>query len=351
MMQAKVLCLTALGAAFVMAACSDAPSETKPRNVGGGASSSSGGTPGSSGTPGSTGPACPTGIAAPVQLATDATASDVRIVGASIFFRVGDKVVKVGQNGSGRADVYTSPDLVSVFTDGTTLVNVESPNPPDAVLRIGAAGSDPGGFTEVGTNLNAASTLVFGADAKSFYLVADADNGDVLYKVDKENPGGIDTVAETGGVVTDPQVVGSTLWYVKDQTQIYKLVLDGASEPALVATVDGGCSLAVGATHLYCATGGVLEQRDLAGANAQKLFDETTSKLPSAFGASVTSGDTVVSRSASGEGALKNVVRSVAAGTEGVVACGRDAIGSMSTDGTSAAWIETGKGVFLAPLH
>lgn len=339
-----------LGSISAVAACSDDPQSKSRQNAGGpnGTSGSSGGA-GSSGGSGATAVTCPGDIAAPTTLAPDTDASDLRVIGDFVFFRSGTKLVRIKKDGTGRADVYSSPDVVRLFTDGKVFVAVESPDPPDAVIRVGNLGEAPS--AEIGTNQNAASVEVFGADDKAAYAVADQANGDVLYRIGRGNgDGGFDPIAETNGVVSDAQVVNGTIWYVKDQKEIYKLTPGDNATPTLVFTAEKGCSLAVGATHLFCSAEGTLEQRDLSGANPKALFSEKTSKVPAAYGASQASGDVVVSMSVGADTtALKNVLRTVSAtGEEKVIACGRDQIASVAVDGASVAWIEKGKGVFLA---
>jgi hypothetical protein len=331
-------------AAWVFVACSDAPDPQgrKSSNLGGSGSDPGGAT---SGAP--TGPTCPSGIATPTTIASDPDAADLALAGNALYFRVGTKLVKTNKDGTGRTDVYTSKDLVRVFTDGTTVVAVESPDPPNAALKVTTV-ADPKNAQDIGTgnDLVAAGMDVFGFDADNAYAIGETDKGDTIYKVAKAG-GGMDPVVQTTGVITTPQLASGTLWYVLDSTQIYKVAVDKGT-PSLVVTVDGGCSLAVGAAHIFCSTGGAVEQRDLAGANVQKLADAQTSKVPEGFGAGVAAGDALVVRS-TGQGPLKDVLRSVGGGNEQVLACGRDTIGAMVVDGTSVAWIEPGKGVFIAP--
>ena len=347
-MQAKSLAkwfpVIAVGASLLVG-CSDNP-EAKARQ---GYRTHPDGTPvGSSGGPVANAPTCPADIAAPTHIATDPDAADVRIAGDAIYFRVGTKLVRVEKDGGGRKDVYTSPDLIRTFTDGKTIAAVESPTPPNAVLRVGALGAAD--LPKIGTDLVAAATTIFSADATSLYAIADTDGGDNIYKIAKDGTGGVDTVAETKGVVSDAQLVGGAIWYVRDQTEIYKLAPGGDGSPTRVATVTEGCSLAVGATHLYCSANGVIDERDLAGANPKKLFDEKTSRVPVPFGAAVAAGETVVVRS-SGAGPLKHVLRSVGGGTERVLACGRDVVGGIAVDGAAVAWVEAGRGVFFTTIR
>jgi hypothetical protein len=154
-----------------------------------------------------------------------------------------------------------------------------------------------------------------------------------------------------GGVVTDYQVVGGTIWYVRDSKDIFRIATEGDNrEPTLVASV-GGCRLGVGSNNLFCTYDGFVEQRDLAGGGARRALDAAISKVPVAFGgAPAMSGDALVLRS-SGDGPFKNVLRSYVGGVEKLVACGRDEIGALVTDGAVAAWIETNRGVFVAPIR
>jgi hypothetical protein len=128
---------------------------------------------------------------------------------------------------------------------------------------------------------------------------------------------------------------GSTPWFRR------------RASSSLVATVDGGCRLTVGASHFFCTTNGAVQARDLTGANVQMVADAQSSKVPIALGPSVAAGDVVVARS-TGDGPYKNVLRSFGSGSEHVVACGRDTIGTVAVDASSIAWLEPG-GVFLAP--
>jgi hypothetical protein len=302
------------------------------------------------GTSTDTGPKCPADLGQPTNLAPEGEATDVGLADNLVFFRVGTKVVKIGKDGSGRADVYTSPNMVNAYTDGKTIVAVESPDPPNAVFKVSAVGSNPDEATQIDTEFVVGGAKIFGADAESIYTSGETEGGDNLYKFARQDSGGLETLAETGGVVSDPQIAGGFLWYVKDSTEIFKLALTGG-EPTLVTSVPGGCGLAVGANKLYCTTNAVLEERDLAGANPRKLGEITTSKVPVGFGTGIAAGDVVVARSSSGDGPLKNVLRSVGGTGEKVIACGRETIGAMAADATSVVWTEPGKGVFIAPVR
>lgn len=339
----------AIATAFLLVACSEDDENPARRNRGSGTSTGNGSAADGNGGPGGGGLSCPAEAATPVQLGTEIGATDVHVAGNAVFFQVGTTLIKTGLDGTGRSEVYSSDDLVRTFTDGTTLVAVESPDPPNAVLRVGPVGNNRDELREVGTDLTAASVVVFGSDATSFYVVADNAGGDVLYRIGKED-GGLDTIVETDGVVSDPQIANGALWYVKNQTEIYKLALDGGGEPTMVTTVANGCSLAVGAANLYCSTNGIVEQRDLSGGNPTKVKDAQSSRVPVAFGEGLVAGSSLVVRS-TGEGPLKSVLRSVAVGAESVLACGRDPIGALSASGTHVAWIEKGKGVFATTIR
>ena len=295
--------------------------------------------------------ACPAAIAEPTSIASDLDASDLGITADAIYFRSGTKLVRVGKDGSGRTEIYTSKDLVRAYTDGTTLVIVESPNPPNAVVRVRPITRPAEGGAQVGTNLIAAGTRFFGGSGDGVYAIGETATGDTVYRVARQDADNLDTVSETKAVVADPQIVGDQLWFVKDQTQVMKLALaTPEAEPALVATVEGGCGLAVGATKFFCTRAGAVEERGLGGGSPKKLFDAATSKIPAPYASGVASGEVFVGQSA-GEGALKGVVRSIVAGTENVVACGRDAIRGVVTDGSIAVWVEPSKGIFTAKVR
>jgi hypothetical protein len=294
---------------------------------------------------------CPADLTAPQSVAKDGDVQDLRVAGNVIYFRSGNKIVRIDKDGTGRADLYTSETLIRFFTDGTTLAVVESPNPPNAVIRLRPVATPNEGGAEIETDLVAAGTSFFGADATHLYALGENANGDTFYRVSRENLGNLETLTTVEGVVTDAQVVGGTIWYVRESKDIFRIATEGDNrEPTLVASV-GGCRLAVGSNNLFCTYDGAVEQRDLAGGSPRRALDATTSKVPVAFGgAPAMSGDALVVRSA-GDGPLKNVLRSFVCGVEKVVACGRDEIGALVTDGALAVWIEQNKGVFVAPIR
>jgi len=290
---------------------------------------------------------CPSDVTAPVQIATDADATNVRVVGDAVYFQTSTKVVRVGKDGTGRKEIYESADLVRAFADGGALLTIESPDPPNASLKVTGA---TGNTFEIGTDLNAASTYAFAADANGFYVLTDSAEGDVIYRLDKRNPQGLETIAEIAGVVSSPQIAGGALWYVVDQTHVMKLALDGGGAPAEVFAIGGGtCNLAIDPGHAYCATSSAIEARDLVGGTSTTLLDSQKSKVRAPFGSAISASSGIVVLS-KGEGTVKNLLRSVsAAGAERIVACGRDTIDTSAADATSVAWSEAGKGVFLAP--
>jgi hypothetical protein len=327
----------------------------------------------SGGTPA---PACPTGLAVAKQVGAETGAEDLRLVGSSLVFRAGTNVVRVGVDGSARDVVYTSPDLVKAFADRISLLAIESPDPPNAVLRIvelpdaasGAGGSaDPGAGTVKGagiavpTGLVAASTFVFGSDAAAFYLVSDGANGDAIYRFDRATLA-LTTLAEVEGVVSDPQLTTGGVWYVRDQKRVYMLDLgyvdpgdptEGATpkEPAEMFGIGyDTCNLAVGSNHAYCSTTSQIEQRELTGGNPRTLLEADQTEVRSPFGTARSSGDAVVVRGATGDPALKDVIRIVGpTGDEELLACGRATVTAMTADEQHVAWAEAGGGVFVAP--
>jgi hypothetical protein len=333
------------------------------------------GDPSSTPAPTSSAPACPTDVAAPKQIGFEASVEDVRLVGTSLFYRADTKVIQVHTDSNARGEVYTSPDLVRSFADQTSVLAIESAaGDPTASLKIisldgsTAPGAPPGGGVKDGlggaataTNLNAASTYPFGSDGAAFYLVSDSANGDVVYRFDRATLA-LTEIANVEGVVSDPQMTPGAIWYVKDQKRVFKIDLGyvdpgdptQGGTPAAPAEMFGigydTCNLAIGLSHAYCSTAAQIEQRSLTGADPKTLLEADKSKIHSPFGGARSSGDNLIVRTASGDPALKTVLRSVAAtGDERLVACGRETIGQFDADSTNVAWIEPNKGVFFAP--
>ena len=318
--------------------------------------------------------ACPATVAAPTALSTtDVNATDVRLVGGVVIYRDGARIVTIDPASGVRKELYTSPDLVHAFADDAVLVTIESPNPPDAVLRIkpavGATAVDPtkpsGDLTVTPESWSAGGTTVFGSDETSLYVLADVTNkGDTIYKVSKADPNVMTALTELDAAsLGDPQLAGLDVWFVRDQKRVYRVTqtLD-ATDPLDVLTVTSpatevfglgyaDCKLAVGGSHAFCSTGKVLEQRSLTGGDLQTVLDAEKIAAPTLLGAALFGGDTVFVRSLpSGPAdALKNGIHAVKGTDDKLVACGRDPINAFAADSTSIVWAEQGKGVFRAP--
>jgi hypothetical protein len=329
--------------------------------------------------PSSTAPpaaACPATVPAAKAISTSETnATDVRLLlGGDVIYRDGTKVFRVNAKGP-RIDLYASPDLVHSFADDSVLVTVESPNPPDAVLRFlpvgpttGMPDGKDGGLTVTPPGSNAGGTYVFASDATSLYVKADVDNqGDTIYRLDKADPTQMTVLAQLEATVTDPQLAGTDVWFVRDAKRVYKVSMAAGDPPKDPLALPGGapsdpvevfgigyanCNLAVGGQHAFCSTGKALEQRDLTGANMLTVLDTQKDSTPAVLG-SVTYGDDTVfvrTSAASPTDVMKNGIRAVkAGGAETLVACGREKINAIAVDGTSVVWAEQGKGVFQAP--
>ena len=309
-------------------------------------------------------PSCPAGLPTPVQIAPDVNAANLTLAASSVFFRAATSVVEMGVDGSNATTIYTSPTMVSAFTDGKAIVSVEAPNPPDADLKLAAPGTDPTNAQDLGgaDGLDALGAVVFGSDGTTVYAFGRLDGGDAIYAVgtaaggagDGGAPAGLTPIVQAdGSSITRAQLVDGTIWYVLDGSKIYRLPASPATgvTPQLVATVDGGCSLAVTKNHLYCTTMAEVFVRDLSGAGAKKVGDPKTSKVPVEYSDGVAAGDALVVRSTLGAGALKSVLRVVdAGGQERVLACGREPIVDIVSDGTRVIWAESGRGVFALPL-
>lgn len=333
-------------------------------------------TPGTStGGSGATGPAavaCPATTPAATALSTtDTNATDVRLIPGFIIYRNDLKVIRIDTKGGSRTELYASPDLVHSFADQDVLATIESPNQPDAVLKVmpvgpttGANPKDNAALTVTPANWLAGGTTIFASDATTLYVLADVTNqGDTIYRVSKADPNHMTRLALLEGAsLGEAQLAGTDVWFVREQKRVYKVTqtVDPA-DPTGALTAEpptevfgigyADCKLAVGGSHAFCSTGNALEQRDLTGANLQTVFDGQKGAAPSLLGAAIYGMDTVFVRSlpSSPSDALKNGIRAVKGTDEKLVACGREAIDSFAVDSASVVWAEKGKGVFSAP--
>ena len=331
--------------------------------------------PGATATAGAAAPgavACPATVPAATALsAQDKNATDVRIVGGVVVYREGATMLKIDPATGARSELYTSPDLVHSFADNDVLVTIESPNPPDAVLKVRPFGATAGQAPPLAGELSvtpdswsAGGTTVFASDATSFYVLADVTNkGDTIYKVSKANPNVMTMLAQIdGATLGDPQLAGADVWFVRDQKRVYRVAqTDDATDPLKAVSVAGpatevfgigyaDCKLAVGGTHAFCSTGKALEQRSLTGGELQTVFDAQKVAAPTVLGAALFGADTVFVRSlpSGPTDALKHGIHAVKGTDDKLVACGREVINSLAVDSTSVVWAEQGKGVFRA---
>jgi hypothetical protein len=220
----------------------------------------------------------------------------------------------------------------------------------------------------------AGGTTVFGSDTDSFYVLADvANQGDTIYKVSKQNPNQVVQLALLDAPLSDAQLVGRDVWFVREAKRVYKVVqtpaIDPNGDPAgklgeLPGTAQpptevfglgyAKCNLAVGGDHAFCSTGKALEQRDLSGGNVLTVFDSLKAAAPSLLGSAIYGTDSVFVRSlpSSATDPLKNGIRAIKSnGTtadDKLVACGREPINSFAVDSAHIVWAEEGKGVFSA---
>ncbi len=336
--------------------------------------------PGATG-PGATGPAapaCPATVpAAKTVSATDLNATDVHVIPGAVVYRNDIKVIRVDTATGTRNEAYVSPDLVHAYADADVIVTIESPNPPDAVVKVMPVGAtspgamdpnqklDPGGLSATPPGWSAGGTTVFASDATSFYVLADVTNqGDTIYKVSKADPNQIQQLANLDqSSLGSPVLSGTDVWFTRDQKRVYKVAQTvdpndptGATLTPQDATEIFGigyanCSLAVGGSHTYCSTGKALEQRDLTGGDLQTVLDAQKMADPSVLGAALFSSDTVFVRSApsSTTDALKNGIHAIKGTSDTLLACGREKINDVAADSTTIVWAEQGKGVFSAP--
>jgi len=343
--------------------------------------------PGSAGAP--TAPSEPTqtdaertcaAVPAPTALSDAKDARDVYVVGSAVFYRSGPKVFRILKDGTAKTEVYTSPNLVRSYVDRTTLVLVETTgDTPEATIRVVAAiapeveegqqAPEPA-FPEfpkdetpgiaAATNYNAAGTYVFASDEGSFHLLADTGNGDTIVEVQKNNPGARNILAQSPGVITNPQIASGAVWYVRDQQRIFKVALADEEngipqgEPTEVFGIGyASCSLAVNELAAFCSVGTAVERRDLTGGNPKTILDAQQSMTQARFGATIAHDGTLYVRSEAPDEKVKHVIRAVRpttdAAEEKLVACGRGTVTGLAVDGTSVVWTEDNAGVFIAP--
>ncbi|MCW5817286.1 MAG: hypothetical protein KIT84_40185 [Labilithrix sp.] len=352
----------------------------------GGNTSSSGGPddPGGPQTPGPTGTASAAvtaceAVAAPKQLSDAKAAGELRIAGTGVFFRSGTNVERILKDGNGKKTVFTSPNLVRMFADRKGLLLVEQTNEgnPNAILRGYAAnqieddgdpetppppepafpefpvaeGEDPGGTTAA-TNFNAISATVFGADAKSYYALAEDNNGGnaILIAIDRTALTQT-TIVSTDKEIKNPILANNTIFWVEDTQRIKKITLATEEQPQGQATEIfglGDCNLAVSESLAYCSVGATIETRDLEGKNAKTVFGVDKSKSTSPFGVAEFFGDKLYVRSASPDAEVQHFIRSIApdGSDESFVACKRTAIRDLTSDGTDVVWADD-TGVFM----
>ncbi len=344
---------------------------TKP----GGDATGASGTNGGGATPGATtgdapgapppAPACPAGVPAAKMLATDGNAADVQLVNGMIWFRTDTSIVTMAKDGSARATKYTSPALLRTYVDATSMLHVESPNPPEAVLvRTTLDGQV---LTRQATNFIAAGARVFGDDGEYDYLVAEVENGvgDTVFRLSKTTQA-LEPLANFGegdeNAISSAQLAYPNVWFVRGQKRAYEVVqtpqTDGngdivgfAPQPAteIFASSADACRLGVANGAAYCSNGTALVKRDLKGANPTTVLDETMSAVKAAIGAPRVSGDALALEP---DASARTVIRLIGAtGKESILACGRDGIGEVAVDNDSVVWAESGanKGLYLAP--
>jgi hypothetical protein len=314
------------------------------------------------------------------MLADAKDAKDVRFAGKAIFFQSGSTVQRVLKDGTGKKTVYSSPNLVRAYDDATSMILVEAASDtPDATIRVvkatsgadaefpefpeineGAGGVTPiGGDPNVVTTFNAAGTRVFASDELFFFLLADTNAGDTVLKLRKDVPAVQQQLVTGANVINSPQIVGTELWYVRDQNQVFKVTLPGPNggeqlgQPAEVFGLnDASCSLAVDATAAYCSVGSGIQRRDLTGANPTTILDEAKSKAQARFGAALGFDGAIYVRSEAPDAKVKHVIRAIKPNTGGadekLVACGRGLVTDLAVDSEVVVWTEHDAGVFIA---
>jgi hypothetical protein len=319
-------------------------------------------------------------VAAPTVLSNAKDVRDLRIVGSAVFYQSGTKIFRVGKDGKGQTEVFSSPDLIRAFVDKTALLTIESTaNANNATLRvIKATSADDAAFpdftppppdpaaappadpkapaplagTTAAANFNATGAQVFASNDDSFFLLADTDNGDTFVHVDKDAVTQ-DTIAATANIISHPQLVGTDIWYVQDQQRIFKVGIDDGDAKEIFGIGYATCNLAVNDTSAFCSVGSAVESRNLKGGDPMTVVDAKTSKTPVRFGAALAHGTTLYVSSDGPDPNLKNVIVALQSAStpadEKLVACGRGDVTNITVDDTSVAWTELDGGVFIAP--
>jgi hypothetical protein len=321
-------------------------------------------------------------VAAPTQLSEAKDATDIHIAGTGIFFQSGASVNRVLKDGTNKKTVFTSPNLTNSWADakGLLLVETSGPDNPNATLRafnanptepgdqnpnpsgafpqfpVGEGDQGPGGAT-AGTNFNAASAKIFGADDDNYYLQADDGNGNALIvAVNRNDPNNRANLVTTDKVITNPQIASSAIWWVQEGNRVFKQALatgdQGQGAPTEVFGVGSSCSLAVNEQNAFCSLGATIEQRDLTGAGAKTLMDANASKTSGvAYGVPQYFDSHLFVRNLSAAADVKNMIRAIATGgaaDEKLVACGRVGnITGVAVDKDNVVWTEDQTGVFM----
>ncbi len=330
---------------------------------------------------------CAADIPQPTLVANDGAAKDVFLTKRGVIFRAGPTVVQVGRDGKNKRQLATTPNVVSSWADDGSLVLVESvPDTETSVLRVinleklpepdpNKPDQAPPTGIAAPTAINAGSIEIFASDATGFYMLAEAAGTEALYRVEKANPLAMTLLTSTKtDKITYPVLANGFVWYVKNGQRIFKV---GAAQPVEGEPDENGIApllpalppgppqevfgisyasvrLAVDEKNAFYSTGNLLEKRDLTGANPAVLLDTEKSKSKASFSTPIATRDAVLIPSLTADPSFKHIIRSVKVTAQGaeerLVACGRDAAPTnVVADGTSIAWAEAGKGVFITP--
>lgn len=110
------------------------------------------------------------------------------------------------------------------------------------------------------TKSNAGGTRVVGNDAENLYIHADEENAEVIYSLGRTKDRTLTEVLRlTEGVMSHPQIDGSSLWYVIDGQRVFRLALEaGAARKTEKAPKEifgigyASCGLAAHRSHRVC---------------------------------------------------------------------------------------------------
>jgi hypothetical protein len=321
-------------------------------------------------TPGGSGPStsCPADLGAAKQISDATDAEDLQIVEGKVFFRRAKALHRVNLDGQGAAQVAAGNQTVSTryFVNDESILEVNGSMRGGSVVKTfiddagemvgqwsrGWGGGSGGGTTTPPEAINVVQNLrVFGADASQYYATDGSKDGTSEVVIFAMSNVTWRRVKKIMAPLTDPQSLGTAMFFVASAKDIMKLDTTTGADAAVFAS-EPGCRLALGKTEALCSATTGLVAFDLATAAKRSILEAAKSKSAAPFGLAVSdaaTGIVFVSSSAAAPDATKHVLREVksADGAERLLACGREgAITSVAFDAKTVVFAEANKGIF-----